>query len=390
MRKKLKLATAAALLASPAMAVTNLENPLYMPMAGEVYSRTGLGLMYVRTNDNAARVAHDHVHATEFPIYRVHQDLGVGLTDFLSLRGTLSYTHNGDIDRTGISNARLGLNFRASEFVPTHGITWDIYADAQLGGVSKMKAEAIAAKGGADPITFDYDNYSNGRWGAWLGTKVGKTWDRLTVAAYAEVLRTFGNDNNEINVGTSGKQGIANAIAGSFAGTLLEGAGGIAIGNLFADNFPEQTISVETGSTWEYAAGLRSLYQLDSRWSFGGGLHFRHRPSNVVKNVGSFDLDTLTIQGTLDVMDANPPFDGALAAHDVTAENLAAGLVDYLENSLRDRIDEYILSAVVAHQLTNNVQVALYGEYTFNSAAAKSQNATDIKAELGARVNVRF
>ena len=44
MKKSLKLAVAASVLATPAMAA-NLENPLYMPTSGEFYSKTGAGLM---------------------------------------------------------------------------------------------------------------------------------------------------------------------------------------------------------------------------------------------------------------------------------------------------------------------------------------------------------
>ena len=47
---------------------------------------------------------------------------------------------------------------------------------------------------------FDYDNYSNGRWGFHVGTQFGKQFDKFSVAAFAEVLRTFGNDNNSIDV----------------------------------------------------------------------------------------------------------------------------------------------------------------------------------------------
>ena len=36
------------------------------------------------------------------------------------------------------------------------------------------------------------------------------------------------------------------------------------------------------------------------------------------------------------------------------------------------------------------MQVAVYGEYTFDDANKMSQNGTDVKAELGVRLNVQF
>ena len=36
------------------------------------------------------------------------------------------------------------------------------------------------------------------------------------------------------------------------------------------------------------------------------------------------------------------------------------------------------------------MQVAVYGEYTFDTSHKGSQNGTDVKAELGVRLNVEF
>lgn len=55
MKKSLKLAVAASVLATPALA-GNVENPLYMPTAGEFYSKTSAGLM-VKIADHS--VAHE-------------------------------------------------------------------------------------------------------------------------------------------------------------------------------------------------------------------------------------------------------------------------------------------------------------------------------------------
>ena len=72
---------------------------------------------------------------------------------------------------------------------------------------------------------------------------------------------------------------------------------------------------------------------------------------------------------------------------------LLAPSVDGLLSSiadLNDGFDEYIVSLSGSYQLTDATQVSLYGEYTFDDAHNGSQNGTDVKAELGVRVNVQF
>ena len=148
MKKTLSAAVALSVLAAPAIAA-NLENPLYMPSQGSVYSKTSAGVMYKITDDTAAMKAKDHDGATEFPIWRLHEELGYGILDNLEAYAKLGYTHDGDIDRKGMHLGRAGLKYRALEM---SGYVWDLYADAQLGGISEMSG-AYTATG------FDYDNY---------------------------------------------------------------------------------------------------------------------------------------------------------------------------------------------------------------------------------------
>lgn len=366
MKKTLKAAAAVAALASPATAA-NLENPLYMPKSGEVYSKTSAGMMYKKANDNLAMQAKEHAGAIEFPIWRISEDIGVGLADWLTLRGSFGYTHDNDIDRSGMHNGRLGLNFRVfdgTEFVD--GWVWDIYFDAHLGGVSKMKAELVMSPNmamvadGSYPLSFNYDNYSNGRWGAWLGTQVGKTFDNLTVAAFGEVLHTFGSNYNEIRIGN----GVDTIVSGML---LAEGYG--ALIPSYVAGLPK-TFSVFTDSTWEYSAGLKALYEIDDDWSVGGSFTYKHRAENTIEGVSLKNSSTT-------------PSAGVVAG-------ITAGIADSFIGPMQDAIDEYILAAVIARQLTETVQVAVYGEYTFDDAQAKSQNGTDVKWELGARLNLRF
>ncbi len=336
MKKTLKAAVALSVLAAPAYAA-NLENPLYMPKQNEMYSKTSVGVMYKVADDTTAMVKKGHDGATEFPIWRLHEDLGYGITDRLEAYAKVGYTHDDDIARKGMHQGRVGLKYRA--FETTDGFAWDIYADAHLGGVSGMSG-SYAADG------FTYDNYSNGRWGFHAGTQVGKTWSRFTGAAFFEVLQTFGNDNNEIDIS-------------AIAGPMNAGAMG------YPASLPDE-ISVDLKSTTEFNAGLKTFYQIDDRWSVGAGFTFKHHEDNGVEGLAT-DIDM-----------TNP----------VNA-SFVPGLLATVKD-MNDGFDEYIISLSGSYQLTDATQVTLYGEYTFDDAHQMSQNGTDVKAEIGARVNVVF
>ena len=300
-----------------------------MPSQGSVYSKTSAGVMYKVTDDTEAMVKKGHDGATEFPIWRLHEELGYGILDNLELYLKVGYTHDDDIARKGMHQGRAGLKYRAIE--TDTGWAWDLYADAQLGGISEMSG-SYAANG------FTYDNYSNGRWGFHVGTLVGRTWSKFSAAGFVEVLRTFGNDNNSIDV---------SAIAPLFHGLL-----------------PDE-ISVDLKSTTEVNAGLKAFYQMDDRWSFGGGFTYKHHADNGVEGLAT-DVNPMLL--------SVPQFQGFLAS----------------VKDMNDGFDEYVLNLTAAYQLTDTTQVAVYGEYTFDTAHEQSQNGTDVKAELGVRLNVQF
>lgn len=343
MKKTLSAAVALSVLSAPAIAA-NLENPLYMPKQGAVYSKTSAGVMYKVADDSKAHQAKNHDGATEFPIWRVHEELGYGILDNLEAYAKFGYTHDGDIDRKGMHLGRAGLKYRAID--TDTGWVWDLYADAQLGGISEMSG-AYTASG------FDYDNYSNGRWGFHVGTQVGREWNKFSAAGFVEVLRTFGNDNNSIDISAMAAQ--ANALVAAYGLTLL----------------PDE-ISVDLKSTTEVNAGLKMFYQLDDRWSFGGGLTYKHHSDNGVEGLAT-DLPDVS----------------AVPAIATQQAMLVNGLLDKVAD-MDDGFDEYVLNLTAAYQMTDAMQVAVYGEYTFDEANVQSQNGTDVKAELGVRLNVQF
>lgn len=334
MKKTLKTVAiaAATMITTGAMAsvTKNMENPLYTPKSGEFYSKTGLGLMYKKSDHTNAMRAKGTAGDPEFPVYRATEDFGYGFSDSLTGYASLGYTHNGDIDRKGMHRGRLGLNYRVVETL--ENFIWDIYGEGFLSGVSPMKGSAALSPKG--DILFKYDNFSNGRWGGVFGTQVGKKWSKLTTSVFFEYLQTFGNHNNEIDV---------TAIP-TF--TTVD------------------KIAVDLKSTNETTIGINAFYQTNDRWSFGGGFRFVEHADNGVKSVHT---------------KLNTP------AENYTAKGLLAKTKD-----MDDGWHEYILSGVLANQVTDYLQLALVGEYTFDFSHPNSQNGTDVKMELGVRANVRF
>lgn len=385
------------MLATPAMADavnvpynvlnTNMENPLYMPGARVFYSKLSNGLMLKVADDSDAHKDKNHDGATEFPIIRIQEEMGIGITDRWAAHFSVQYTHDDDIQRTGLSAGRIGTTYRILNLY--NGFVWDVYADLHLGGIGEMRGQyniagkelsdtevaAMSAlsgqKYGAMGLSgeklqaaiqqslvgyslqnasgvIDYDNYSNGMWGFHVGTKVGKVWDRLTTSAFVEVLRTFGDDNSRIR------------IVGSNAPIMGNTSTALVLASMGA---PAE-VAAEFKSTTEINAGLNAFYQLTSKWSMGGWFRYNQHASQGVKKI------TTPVNG----------------------EQLNAvkkALEDKLSD-MEDGFDEYIVGMSVAHQFTEHAQVALYGEYTFDTAEPRSQNGTDVKAEMGVRVNFKF
>ena len=360
MKKTLSLAAIAAVFAAPAFAA-NLENPLYIPTTGEYFSKTGVGVMYKKADNSIAHQNNGRAGHSEWPIYRLSEDMGYGITDRLSVEASLGWTQDNDIDRAGLHNGRVGLNYRVFDCSLTDGIVWDLYSDLHLGGVMPMKGAYYLDKG------FKYDNYTNGRWGVFVGTKLGKTWDKFTLMGFFEAQQTFGNHNNEIDTTPAQAQALATitSVFGSLAAAQSACGGGNATAcQLVGLAGLTDELSVNLKSTVELNAGLKAFYEMDKDWSFGGGFTFRHRMDNGIKSV-------YTAQ------------DNALST--AVANALAETMYD-----MNDGWDEYAISASVSHMLNDRVQGTFFAEYVFDDSNPMSQNGTDAKAEAGVRINVAF
>ncbi len=367
MKKSVKLAVAASVLTAPAMAanipmanslpLNNMENPLYLPAKNMFYSKLSNGVMLKVADDSKAHKMKNHDGEIEFPIIRIQEEMGYGITDRWAVHGSVQYTHDDDIGRTGLSAGRVGTTYRLLNMY--NGFVWDIYGDLHLGGIGEMRG-AYNVKGnvlaGQVSGVFDYDNYSNGMWGFHVGTKFGRVWNRLTTSAFVEVLRTFGDDNNTIRVvgdntpfGVIPLPGGINGINSTATQLAMLGA-------------PSQ-VSAELKSTTELNAGANVFYQWSDKWSTGAWFRYNHHTDQGVEKI------TTNVNPQLAV--------------------LKTALEQQLSN-MKDGFDEYIIGLSVARQMTEHAQVALYGEYTFDTAHEKSQNGTDVKAEVGVRVNFTF
>ncbi|HNY25579.1 MAG TPA: hypothetical protein PKJ33_03495 [Alphaproteobacteria bacterium] len=367
MKKTLKLAVAASVLSAPAMAA-NLENPLYIPKAGEVYAKTGVGIMYKQTDHSATLEAKDDAGKKHFPIWRLSEDAGYGITDRLSVTAKLGYTNDEDIQRVGLHNGRFGLLYRVFDGTEMPFV-WDIYGDLHLGGATAMEATLVPVANNTS-FGFNYANYTNGRWGFFAGTRVGKTWDKFTGSVFAEIQHTYGNHNNVITISDNAK-----TLVGQMAtlGLIHEGvapATASALGTAYANGLPND-FNVDLKSTLDYLAGINGFYQFNDDWSLGTGFSFRHRATNNIEGVNM----TAKANGVLD---------------QATADAITKDIAKAFVGSSNDGIDEYVLSAALSHKLTNTVQVSLYGEYTFDDSEKGSQGGTDVKYETGLRANVAF
>lgn len=389
MKKTFKLALATTILATPAVADTipvpyntlntNMENPLYMPGTRVFYSKLSNGLMLKVADDSQAHKDKHHDGATEFPIIRIQEEMGYGITDRLAVHGSVQYTHDDDIGRTGLSAGRLGLTYRLLNLY--NGFVWDIYGDMHLGGLGEMRgqyniagdadtAQAVMAQQmpaikagkiskeqaaanalGASLLNahgvIDYDNYSNGMWGFHVGTKVGKVWDKLTTSAFVEVLRTIGDDNSRIR------------IAGSNTPILP----GYSTALVLASMGAPAEVAAEFKSTTEVNAGLNAFYQWTSKWSSGAWFRYEHHADQ--------GIEKITTNVAADLLPVKKALEGKLS-------------------DMNDGFDAYIIGLSAAYQFTDHAQVAMYGEYTFDNAHERSQNGTDAKVEAGVRVNFKF
>ena len=337
MKKSLKclIAATASVVSVEAFAASNMENPLYMPQNREVYLKTGAAVMYKKTDNTPALKARGLNHTEEFPVWRFTEDLGYGITDRLSLIGRFGYTHDDDIDRKGMHRGRLGLMYRALENDDL--IVWDLYSEMFLSGVSPMK-------GTYTKTGFKFDNYSHGRYGIIFGTRLGKTWDKFTLAGHVEYLQTFGNHNNKISI----------ARDAPVPGTPY---------TMGMIQFPEE-IEANLKSTHETCAGFDTYYQVDDTWSFGMGFEYYEHADNGVESVHTKMPNEMS-------------------------EKVAKGLAEKFDN-MHDGWDEYVIKLNVSNQLTDNMQLTLFTEYTFDDSHPGSQNGTDAKLECGLRFNARF
>lgn len=334
MKNKIKAALMMSVFAVPAFAA-NMENPLYMPQSGQVYSKTGIGLMLKVTDDTHNQKLRLHDGKMEFPVWRPTQELGVGITDRWMIHGVMGYTYNRDIDRKGFHLGRIGTTYRVIDDM--YGFVWDLYGDFHLGGLEKMRGGLDIAAGGK-PV-FNYDNFSNGRWGYHVGTKFGKKWSRLTTSVFVELLRSWGNHNNEIDISKLG---------------------------LGAYGMPAK-VAVDIGSTTEVNAGANAFYQFNDRWSAGFGLRYNYHASNTLRKIHTEIPSTVPapVQAKIN------------------------GLINQFAD-MDDKFGEYIFGVTVARQMTDYMQLAWYIEDTYDTGARLSSNTTDLKVETGFRINLKF
>ncbi|MCL2331339.1 MAG: hypothetical protein FWC61_02220 [Proteobacteria bacterium] len=352
MRKSIKLAIAALLVSAPAVAnaaPVNLENPLYLPGAGNVYSKTSAGVMYKTLENNLINKYNGTIGDAQFPIWRVREQLGVGITDRFAVQGAFGYTANPDGDRNGMSEGRVGLIYRLLQ--DNAPFVLDIYADAHLGGVTPMKMDAMNNKNPATGIGFHYNNYTTGQYGVFGGMRVGHTFEnKVTFGLFSEFLYTLPGDNTRITT-----TGLTNIAGLPYPMSVFRAHG-------LPDSF-----SVNLKQTWDWNTGLNLGYEIAPTWTTNFALTWKHHAEHTITKVN------------LDPSKMTPP-----------TSLVVPGLVAGLTTGMNDAFDEFIFGLSVAKNLTDNTQLALYAEYTADNGQWNSVNTTRFKGEIGARFNVQF
>lgn len=326
--KKILMLTIISMIGLPLFA-TNIDNPLYIPKKGEGVSRTSLGVMLKRTDNSTALKKLNHNNKVEFPIYKATENILYSLEDNLYFQGNLGYLYNGDIDRKGANLGRLGFGYRLFD-TKNDNFIFDLYSDFNLGGVHRMSG-TYSLKG------FKYDNYTNGQYGVALGSKIGKEFSNVSLFAFAEVLYLFQSSNNRVNVNLK---------------------------PLVPADIPN--ISVVLKPKTEYNAGFSLFYDITDTIGTLVSFKYSHHEDNKVANIVSVNKNTIP----------------ALTP-------LYNEIMDKLSN-VKDGFDEYIINISFNKQLTDRFQVGLYGEYVFDTAHEYSQNGTDLRAEAGIKMNVKF
>ena len=231
---------------------------------------------------------------------------------------------------------------------------------------------------------------------------MGKTFDRVTVSAFGEVQKTYGNNNNQIKIEENAKAvlngmvkasvrpGIIDTVCTKAASmvpnlgwcrnnidinenlkelrdTVDSRASGIA--KAYVSGLPDD-FNVDTKNVWDYVAGLKTFYEINNNWSMGGGIAWRHRGANSVEKVN--------ISSTSKV--PNVP----------TVDAITKGIGENFKGSMEDGVEEFTLSLQGSRQFTKNLQLTLFGEYTFDTAEDKAQLGSDIRVEHGLRLNWQF
>jgi hypothetical protein len=362
-----------AMLAAP-LAADNIENPLYAPKAGGIYSRTALGLMSKEVDDSLINRLKGTDGAVQ-SVTRFYEDLGYGITDSLALQLSIGYTSNSDADRSGMHQGRLGLSWRAMDGRP---MVLDFYADAHLGGISAMEAELANNKNGvkgqanlASQFGLNYKNYTTGQWGAYVGARAGWRIGDAALAAFAEICQKFAGSNNEITINKNLAANLG-VLPGGQGDTIIPLGDAVQPGGL--PPVLPQTFSVELKSTMDYNLGAKFFYQLGGAWSCGAAYTYKYHADNEAEAV------------LLEPLPANPgnPYYQNQAS-------IVRGLRDGFVGSLDDGYDEHIINLSLAFALSRNVQLAAYFEYTSDAAFGdKCQNTTAAKTEYGLRLNLSF
>ncbi len=132
--------------------LTNMENPMYKPMAGKFYSKTNFNFTPVKHVDNS---------------YALTEEFGYGISNDWSISAAIGY---GWMDKSAnffgkenqVSNMTIGGLYRP---VANQDLVWDITAGVSIDTADDMVKQYS--------ITLPIDDYGKKDTGVFVGTKLG-------------------------------------------------------------------------------------------------------------------------------------------------------------------------------------------------------------------------
>jgi len=370
----------------------NMENPLWIPDPGQIFSRTEYRrgqtvAPSVENLENNPFFAKGLKSADSFPD-AFREEFGMGLTDRLSLSGRIEYTSDEVAGRSGISDASLSFYDRMYYSIGRQ-MAWDFYTEALFGDAGEMR-------GRLDDNGIKYEKWTHGEWAARFGTKFGKTWgdvggtgNTFTAAASGDVAYHFSGDNTAIDV--SGWSDFTTDDRWLPQTTPPTPDTGKSLAT-FGIN-PE--LGFILSQYWSYRAKLSLVYEI-SLWNFGFSAGYENRGE--IKIVG-FNADYSAVQSSTPTCSpgSTGTYPNCTGGYPIYAPGLAEAQLAfgnfesaYKGRTLISETTKIPLEFSAGFRWTKYIQFAVFGGFAIYQGGESDGQYRNSDTNFGIRLNARY